>query len=286
MALYSTGGASILSAEQVAALVVQPLLDQSVAAQISTVVSTSSHNLRIPVVATDPAAAWTAESLEIAVSDPVLTEVNVALEAGRFGRGQQPELAADSSPAALQVGDGLVRDLRAQDGRRLFRRGRAERASGDRLTGGQYGQRGRCVDQPGLGGSRDRSGREFTYRDHRVRHQPGDGVELEHVEGPPQPRISRCCKLIRRSRCRAPSAACRCTVSPSVGADLVWAVPAAHSIFVIRQDASVVSDTSAMFTSDRTAIRATLRIGLASCIRPPNENHQSLRAQGLCPIEW
>lgn len=50
-------------------------------------------------------------------------------------------------------------------------------------------------------------------------------------------------------------------MSPSVGADLVWAVPAAHSIFVIRQDASVVSDTSAMFTSDRTAIRATLRIG-------------------------
>lgn len=183
MALYSTGGASILSAEQVAALVVQPLLDQSVAAQISTVVSTSSHNLRIPVVATDPAAAWTAEGAEIAVSDPVLTEVNVTPSKLAGLVVVSNELAADSSPAALQVvGDGLVRDLRRKTDA-LFRRGHAERASGDRLTGGQYGQRGRCVDQPGLGGSRDRSGREFTYRDHRVRHQPGDGVELEHVEG-------------------------------------------------------------------------------------------------------
>lgn len=113
MALYSTGGASILSAEQVAALVVQPLLDQSVAAQISTVVSTSSHNLRIPVVATDPAAAWTAEGAEIAVSDPVLTEVNVTPSKLAGLVVVSNELAADSSPAALQVvGDGLVRDLR------------------------------------------------------------------------------------------------------------------------------------------------------------------------------
>ena len=49
-------------------------------------------------------------------------------------------------------------------------------------------------------------------------------------------------------------------VSPAVAADLVWAIPAAHSLFVIRQDASVVTDSSVFFTSDRVAVRATLRV--------------------------
>ncbi len=50
-------------------------------------------------------------------------------------------------------------------------------------------------------------------------------------------------------------------VSPSVAADIVWAIPAQHSLLVIRQDASVVTDNSAFFTSDRVAVRATLRVG-------------------------
>lgn len=49
-------------------------------------------------------------------------------------------------------------------------------------------------------------------------------------------------------------------VSPSVAADIVWAIPAAHSLFVLRQNATVVTDSSVFFTSDRVAIRATLRV--------------------------
>jgi HK97 family phage major capsid protein len=48
-------------------------------------------------------------------------------------------------------------------------------------------------------------------------------------------------------------------VSPSVAADTVWGIPKPHSIMVVRQDASVVTDTSVYFTSDRVAVRATLR---------------------------
>jgi HK97 family phage major capsid protein len=50
-------------------------------------------------------------------------------------------------------------------------------------------------------------------------------------------------------------------VSPAVGADLVWAIPQQHTLFVLRTDASVVTDSSVMFTSDRVAVRATMRIG-------------------------
>ena len=52
-------------------------------------------------------------------------------------------------------------------------------------------------------------------------------------------------------------------VSPAVAADLVWAIPRQHSLFVLRQDATVVTDTSVFFTSDRVAIRATLRVTFA-----------------------
>lgn len=50
-------------------------------------------------------------------------------------------------------------------------------------------------------------------------------------------------------------------VSPSVAADTIWAVPQQHSLFVLRQPATVVSDSSVYFSKDSTAIRSTLRVG-------------------------
>jgi HK97 family phage major capsid protein len=108
--LTSTAG-PILSPEQVAALVIKLLIDESVAAQVSTVISTSSHDLRVPIVDTDPTAGWVAEGAEIGVSDPVLSEITVTPKKLAGLVVVSNELAADSSPAALQVvGDGLVRD--------------------------------------------------------------------------------------------------------------------------------------------------------------------------------
>ena len=43
----------------------------------------------------------------------------------------------------------------------------------------------------------------------------------------------------------------------------MWAIPAERVLFVVRQDATVVSDTSVMFTSDRVAIRCTMRVSYA-----------------------
>jgi HK97 family phage major capsid protein len=40
-------------------------MEQSVAAQVSTVVPTSSHDFRVPIASADPTAAWTAEGAEI-----------------------------------------------------------------------------------------------------------------------------------------------------------------------------------------------------------------------------
>lgn len=40
-------------------------------------------------------------------------------------------------------------------------------------------------------------------------------------------------------------------VSPSVADGTVWGIPQPHSIFVLRQDATVVTDSSVYFTGDR-----------------------------------
>lgn len=49
-------------------------------------------------------------------------------------------------------------------------------------------------------------------------------------------------------------------VSPDAPADVVWGVPKAAAFAVVRQDAEVVVDSSPFFTSDRTAVRVTLRV--------------------------
>jgi len=50
-------------------------------------------------------------------------------------------------------------------------------------------------------------------------------------------------------------------VTPACDDDTVWAIPRAHAIAAIRQGAQVEADRSVFFTSDRTALRATLRVG-------------------------
>ena len=112
MSLTTTGGASILTPDQVDALIVRPFSQESVALRTSTVVPINPHTLRIPVVTSDPVAGFVAEGAENSATDPTLTEVNITPSKLAGLVVISAELAADSSPAALQVvGDGLVRDL-------------------------------------------------------------------------------------------------------------------------------------------------------------------------------
>jgi len=50
-------------------------------------------------------------------------------------------------------------------------------------------------------------------------------------------------------------------VSYAIPDNVVWALDADRAIMVVRSDASVVVDTSVFFTSDRVAVRGTLRVG-------------------------
>lgn len=51
--------------------------------------------------------------------------------------------------------------------------------------------------------------------------------------------------------------------SPAVSAGDMWLVPRSKVFIVLRNDPEVIADTSAYFSSDRTAVRAVLRVSPA-----------------------
>ena len=260
MALTTTGGASILTPEEVGTLVVRPLMEQSVAAQVSTVIPTNSHDFRVPIVSADPTAAWTAEGAEISVSEPdnhreltVTPKKLAGLTVITY------ELAADSSPAALQVvGDGLVRDLKRKLDAAYF---------GNTTTNGPNGLGSLTTTVIDVGDA-------WTNLD--AFEGAKSAAETLHTElgafiTNPTTALA-LASLKEGTDSNKPLLGADPTsptsrviggvplyVSPEVGTNIVWGVPMAHSLIVYRQDATVVTDTSVFFTSDRVAVRATLR---------------------------
>jgi HK97 family phage major capsid protein len=260
MALTTSGGASILTPEEVGALVIRPLIEQSVGAQVSTVVLTSSQDFGVPVVSADPTAAWTAEGAEITASDPTITEVAVTPKKLAGLTVIFNELAADSSPAALQVvGDGLVRDLKRKIDAAYFGNTTTNGPSGlGSLTTATLDAGDAWANLDAFEEAKSKAedlhtmvtafvaDSETALALANLKEQTGSNKHLLGA-GPTQ--------AGSRNIGGVPL-----YVSPSVADDVVWGTSQPHSIFVLRQDASVVTDTSVYFTSDRVAVRATLRV--------------------------
>jgi len=58
-------------------------------------------------------------------------------------------------------------------------------------------------------------------------------------------------------------------VSPYVTGETAWAIDSSRVWLVVRSDATVETDASVYFTSDRIAVKATLRIGVGF-VHPAN----------------
>jgi HK97 family phage major capsid protein len=190
MASTTTTGASILTPEQVTELIVRPFSQASVATRVGTVVPIDSHNLRVPVVSTDPSAAWTAEGAEIAVSDPTLTEVNVTPAKLAGLAVVSSELAADSSPAALQVvGDGIVRDLPTKTDQAFFASVTTNGPAGLLSIAATAVDAGDTWANFDFVEGRQEHRRAAQHRGRHVRVQPGHRGEARHAQGVQHRRI-------------------------------------------------------------------------------------------------
>lgn len=264
MAGNTTNFASILTPEQVGELVIRPLITESIAGQVLTAVTTASREYRIPIVAADPSASWTAEGAEITVSDADVDEITVIPSKLAALSIITRELANDSSPAAAEVvGQGIVRDLVRKVDAALFA---ASTTNGPSGIAGLSGIS--TVDAGAAYANVD------SFSDALFTAAASNGVISAWVTNPATAKAL--AKVKEGTGSNKPLLGPDPTVpgrrqilgvplltSPAVATtgNVVWGFSTAYSYLVVREDAEVESDRSVFFTSDRVAIRATLRLG-------------------------
>lgn len=261
MAFYttSTGAGGLLPADY-ADLLVQPALDASIFAQVATIVRTSSHDFHIPLVVADPTAAWVAEGSEIPPSDPSLAELVVtpAKVAGLTVTSR--EMADDSDPAAAQVvGDGLARDIARRIDQAMFAGLTAPAPAGlTTLTGIQsYVNAGAFANLDFAAEAQAKAeavGATITafvtspataLALAKVKQATGSNAPLLGADPTtPTSRVVQGVPLY---------------VSQYVAANTLWGIDGSRTWLVVRDDATVEADRSVFFTSDRVAIKATMR---------------------------
>lgn len=260
MSMTTTTGAAVLRPEQVGELVVQPVIQQSVALQVSTVVQTDSHDYRIPVVSADPTAGWFAEGAEITPSDATMGEVVVTPKKVAGLTIISVELADDSTPAAAQVvGAGIARDIARKVDAAFF---------GNTTTNGPKGL-------GSLTTSIADSGATLADLDafaEAISAAELEGAELTAFVGNPVDVLA-LAKIKSGTGSNSPllgldatSAGQRRVLgvpllsSSSVAAGTIWGIPQSRVFAVIRKNPTLEVDRSAFFTSDRVAVKATMRI--------------------------
>lgn len=270
MALYTsaTGAGGILP-DQWGELIIAPLRQMSRALdeRCATQVVTASHEFHVPVLTADATASWVAEGAEITPSDPTLDEIVVvpAKVAGLTILSR--EMAMDSSPAATaMVGQSIAANM--------------QRALDNAFFGSMA-----SPAPAGLGSLADADvSRRFTgtltptdldtfaqvMTDVAVDGgdvtawvaNPVDALTFSNVKvasGWAQPLLGPdAANPTTRSVFGVPL-----LTSPQVPQGLVYGLDADRVVTVLREDVAVEMDGSVFFTSDRVAVRATMRCAFA-----------------------
>lgn len=263
MALTKSSANGSFLNSQVGDLIVRPALAVSVAAQVSTVVTTDG-DFRIPIVGSDPSASWVAEGAEITPSDPTLAELVVTPFKIAGLTIISRELAEDSSPeAARVVGDGLARDIARKLDAAYFANTTTNGPNGllslTTSTAVEAASSFTTLDSfasavftaEGVGANVD----AFVT-------SPGEALALSTLKeqsGSTKPLLgSDPTKPTSRTIYGRPL-----LVSSAVGVKTAWAIPRDRAFLVVRSDATIERDNSVFFTSDRIAVKATMRVGIA-----------------------
>lgn len=263
----TTNGKTILTPEQVQELLVIPVTNESIAAATASVVTTASHVTRFPILTADPDANWTNEGEEITPSDPTVDEVIVtpAKVAGLVVVSR--ELTRDATPQAIeQVGRGLVRQIANSIDAAFFGNEAAPAPAGlGTITP-------TTITVPELANldwaeeARTNAANHGATIDTFVAH-PDDALQLATLK-----ESTGSARGLLQPDPTAPTnrtiAGVPLLTSPHVTAGTLWGIPKVAANLVVRQEAEVVADESVFFTSDRVAIRATMRVGFAFTFEP------------------
>ncbi|TFC71397.1 phage major capsid protein [Cryobacterium sp. TMS1-20-1] len=263
MLTTTTTGAKAISPDTITQLIVLPVQRASVAMQVSTIIPTSSTRTHVPRVTADPSVSWVAEGDEIGASDPTVDDI--VLEPAKIAGLTviTNELAADTSPAASGIiGDGLTRDF------------------AKKIDLAFFGTKGASLVQPA--GLEDLVGfsavvkpaawADFDPFAEAIANAEGLGLDLTGFVASPA-------DVLLLSKLKESTSSKRGLLTPdptnptrrlifgvplitslAVATGTVWGIPNIRSVIVRRNDVDLQTDKSAYFTSDRTAIRATMRV--------------------------
>ncbi|SDH75551.1 phage major capsid protein, HK97 family [Agrococcus jejuensis] len=256
--------------EAIHQLIVEPVEQASIALQVSTVVNTGpADSYRVPLIKADPTAAWVGEGEEIPESEAEFGE-----DSSRFHKLAgltiiTRELAEDSSPAAASlVGQGLARDIAKKLDLAFFGtrveddipnpeqpRGLEDIVGVNAIAAGNaWANSDPFVDAVYAAEAAGVSLTSFVAN-------PADALILAKVKkaaGSNEPLLGNDpTQSTRRILSGIPL-----RVSPAVKPGTVWGIPTGRTIAAVRDDTKLDIDRSVYFTSDRVAIRATMRIGL------------------------
>ncbi len=263
MATYTTTPTvNGLLPDQHGALVVQPAIDASIFARIATTVTTSSTEYRIPIVSADPTAAWVAEGAEITPSDPTLQELVVAPSKVAGLTIISRELADDSDPAAAQVvGDGLARDIARRIDQAAFAGLAAPAPAGlSTLSGTQAYVNAGAFSNLDFAAQAISKAETVGATVTAFVTSPATALALATIKtatGSNQPVLGAdATSATSRQIIGVPM-----YVSQYVAANTLWAIDQSRVWLVVRDDTKVEADRSVYFTSDRVAVKATMRAG-------------------------
>jgi HK97 family phage major capsid protein len=249
-----------------ASLITEPLDAQNVAINASTLIPTDNHRVHIPKLIQDPTASWIAEGAEIDASQAKVDDLVVTPAKVGGLNVITSEAAADTTPKAAELlgqrlaqavsknidiayfgskGEDTVRPAGLEDLTGVTAiPGPAAWADLDPFTDAQA-----AIEALGLAISTFVANPADAKALAKLRVQTGSNLPLLGAD-PTQP--------TRRQINGVPL-----VVSPTVTAGTIWGIPRERAFVVRRNDVDLQQDTSVFFTSDRVAIRATLRVGFA-----------------------
>lgn len=261
MSNTTSNSSSLLRPEEVAALVIEPLSIESVAMQTSTVVHINSHEYRIPVLTGDPDTSWVAEGAEIPIDQADFGEVLVSPGKCSGITLVTRELSEDGTPEATRViGQRLVQSLKRKIDSAWFASATTDGPSGlGSITPSVVDATAGVTNVDAFLEAVAAAEQVGAKIDSFVAHPSTilNLAKLKKATGSSEPLLSTdAAGPAGRTVAGTPLIA-----SPDAPVTAVWGIPKAFSQVVIRRDPEVTVDSSAFFTSDRLAVRATVRVG-------------------------
>lgn len=256
--LTTTTDVSGITPDEYGSLIVEPVIAECIAFDpaVATVVRTSSTNFHIPILRDDAGAAWVNEGAEIAEDDPTLDELTVTPTKVAGLTLVSRELATDSSPAAQQiVGTGLARAIIAQVDAAFLGNLASPAPKGlEAQTGFIPVDIGTAITSLDPFADAISKAEEEGANITAFIVSPSDALviaKLKEETGSNKNLLEDARTVYGRPL----------KVNRKATAGTAWAVDSSRIITVLREDTTVAISGDAYFSSDRIAVRATMRIG-------------------------